>query len=110
MAKYLFLILGNATEGRDDEFNAWYDNQHLGDVLKIPGFVSAQRFALVEGGPISARKYLTLYEVETEGLAATQAALGAAAGGPAMPMSSSLDTSTLIASYFKASGEKVLAS
>lgn len=109
MAKYFFIILANAVEGRDAEFNDWYDRQHMPDVLKIPGFVSAQRFGAV---PVSGRPakfgYLTMYEVETDDLEATQAALGAAAGTPAMPMSPSLD-SNLVATYFEAAGEKVLA-
>ena len=109
MAKYMFLILANAAEGRDGEFNEWYDNQHIGDVLKIPGFVSAQRFTAVKSGPSAPFGYMTLYEVETDDVAATQAAVVAAAGGPAMPMSSSLDTSNLIATYFQANGAKRVA-
>ncbi|WP_146793211.1 hypothetical protein [Agrococcus baldri] len=28
----------------EEEFADWYDNQHLADVLDIPGFASARRF------------------------------------------------------------------
>jgi hypothetical protein len=107
MAKYLFVVLTNAAEGRDAEFNDWYDNQHISDVLKLPGFVSAQRFNLAtQPAPYS---YLTLYEIETDDLAATQAALGKAAGSPAMPMSSSLDTTNIVASYYQPAGGKITA-
>ena len=41
MGRYMFLGLTNATEGRDDEFNDWYDNRHLPDVLAVEGFVAA---------------------------------------------------------------------
>jgi hypothetical protein len=110
VAKYLFVVMTNAAEGADAEFNAWYDGQHLGDVLKLPGFVSAQRFNAAPGnGAAPAFSYLTLYEIETDDLAATQAALGAAAGGPAMPLSAAMDTSKVINIYFQASGEKRLA-
>ena len=44
MAKYTFVVLTNAVEGKDDAFDEWYTNTHLGDVLAVPGFVSAQRF------------------------------------------------------------------
>ena len=42
MAKYTFVVLTNAVEGKDDAFDEWYTNTHLGDVLAVPGFVSAQ--------------------------------------------------------------------
>ena len=41
MQKHIFIVYTNAVEGRDDEYNAWYDDQHLNDVLKIPGVVAA---------------------------------------------------------------------
>ncbi len=37
MAKYNLIALTNPLEGRDDEFNDWYTNVHLADVLKLPG-------------------------------------------------------------------------
>jgi hypothetical protein len=51
----------------DDEFNAWYD-AHLGEILSIPGFVSAQRYRLEPvvadaGEPVTYR-YLSVYEIE----------------------------------------------
>ena len=44
MTKCNFVILSNPVAGREDEFNEWYTKQHLDDVLKVPGFVAAQRF------------------------------------------------------------------
>ena len=39
-----FHIVFNApVAGKETEFNAWYDNHHLPDMLTIPGFVSGQR-------------------------------------------------------------------
>jgi hypothetical protein len=32
MERYTFLVLTNAVEGTDDEFNDWYNNQHLKDL------------------------------------------------------------------------------
>ena len=49
MAKYTFVVLTNAVEGKDDAFDEWYTNTHLGDVLAVPGFVSAQRFTHQSG-------------------------------------------------------------
>lgn len=51
----------------EDEFNTWYD-AHLGEILSIPGFKSAQRYRLEpvvvdDGQPVTYR-YLSLYEIE----------------------------------------------
>jgi hypothetical protein len=109
MAKYVFVVLTNPVAGREDEFNAWYDNQHLPDVLKVEGFVAAQRFKLTPEGdkPDAPHRYLALYEIETDDLARTQAALSAVAGSPAMPLSDAMDSSRLSAVMFQAIGEKM---
>lgn len=83
MARHMLVVLTNAAEGRDAEFNEWYTETHLADVLGVDGFIAAQRFALApmnEGEKIPAR-YLALYEIETDDLAATLEALSAGAGG-----------------------------
>ena len=45
----------------DADFNAWYDQEHLDDLLKLPGFLSAARYEAVKGGP----RYLACYELES---------------------------------------------
>ncbi|MGE6743570.1 hypothetical protein ACQKGC_25160 [Allorhizobium pseudoryzae] len=71
MQKHIFIVYTNAVEGRDDEYNNWYDDQHLNDVLKIPGVVAAQRFALSYKqrlDPPFPWKYAAIYEIETDNL------------------------------------------
>ncbi len=66
MARHFMLVLTNPVEGREDEYNEWYNHTHLGEVLGVEGFVAAQRFeinALSEGGPF---KYLAIYEIEAD--------------------------------------------
>ena len=46
MGKYNLIALTNPIDGLDDEFNDWYTNEHLDDVLKLPGVMAAQRFCL----------------------------------------------------------------
>jgi hypothetical protein len=93
MAKHVFVVLTNSVEGQEDAFNEWYDNTHLGDVLKVPGFLSAQRFKLSDtqwGDPPFPWRYLALYEIETDDLAATMAELKARSGTSQMVLSSAL--------------------
>lgn len=66
----LFVVQTKAVAGREDEFNDWYDHQHLPDVLSVPGFVAARRYrrstAQLPGGEEEAEQfeYLALYAIE----------------------------------------------
>lgn len=44
MATALLVVLTEPVEGREDEYNIWYSNNHFDDVLKAAGFGAAQRF------------------------------------------------------------------
>jgi hypothetical protein len=50
-----------ADEKYDEEFNAWYDTQHVPQLLEQPGFLDAARYVATRGGP----KYLAAYELES---------------------------------------------
>ncbi len=92
MAKYTFVVLTNSVEGKDAEFNDWYTNRHLADVLDIPGMVAAQRFKSVgppfEGG--QSWQYFSSYEMETDDPMAVLAELRLRAGTDQMKTSDAL--------------------
>jgi hypothetical protein len=95
MSKHLLLVMTNATEGREHEFNDWYDNRHLADVLKVPGIVAAQRFALSpvqRMAPPLPWSYFAIYEIETDDLNATVEALSSRSGTELMPISDAMQT------------------
>jgi hypothetical protein len=97
MAKYTFVVLTNAVEGKDDAFDEWYTNTHLGDVLAVPGFVSAQRFKLTDAQrakPPHPFRYLALYEIETNDLQKTLDELGKRSGTPAMVLTDTMAPGT----------------
>lgn len=87
--KYVFLVLTNAVDGREDEYNDWYTNQHLPDLMRLDGFVSAQRFELTELQRLITFphpfRYAAIYEIETDDLAATYQAMQHAADTGNMP-------------------------
>lgn len=60
----LYFVYANAVEGKDAEFGAWYD-QHIRDLMKLPGFVRAQRFKMSprKGKEDPPFKYLVVYEI-----------------------------------------------
>ncbi|MDA0570251.1 DUF4286 family protein [Burkholderia gladioli] len=43
----------------EDDFNAWYDREHMQERVAIPGFSHARRFLASDG---ATRRYLALYE------------------------------------------------
>ena len=89
MARYVFAVLTNPVEGRDAEFNKWYDEIHLPDVCAFPGFVGAKRYRLADGE--SSHRYLALYEMESNDPKRDIEGLTAAAGTDRMRMSDALD-------------------
>lgn len=91
MTRYKFLVLTNPKPGQDAEYNCWYDEVHLGDVVDVPGFVAAQRFRIEDAEDFSGYRYLSIYDVESDDPKATFAALTARAGTDTMEISSALD-------------------
>lgn len=66
MARWIHLVHTNCREqAREAEFNDWYSNTHLADMLRCPGVVSARRYRREDVGEGEA-KYLAIYEIEAE--------------------------------------------
>jgi hypothetical protein len=74
---YTMFVSTSAAPGQDAEFNRWYDEQHVPDVLRIPGFSSARRYALkrVATAGVAMAPYLVLFTVQTYDLELTIADL-----------------------------------
>jgi hypothetical protein len=70
MARYLLFAFSDCKDSaREQEFNDWYDNMHLPDMLEVPGMIRASRWASAEPREGQRREYLALYELETDNLA-----------------------------------------
>ena len=73
-----------ADPSSEDAFNRWYDDVHIPQVVeRVPGVVSASRFFLADvqllpEDALPARRYLSIYQLDTEDLAGTAQALRAA--------------------------------
>ena len=55
---------------REQEYNDWYDNMHLPDMLEVPGMISATRWMSVDKKENEVHKYVAVYELETDDLKA----------------------------------------
>ena len=58
----ILVVMMDVDPEHEDEFNEWYNDEHLPERLEIPGYVSARRFKLEEGEGVL--KYLCIWELE----------------------------------------------
>ena len=92
MPKFVLVATSSAAEGRDDEYNNWYDDVHAKDLLSIPGVKSARRFEATPFGPHpTPAKYLAIYEIEADDAGAVMAALGEGMASGKFSMTDSID-------------------
>ena len=92
MAKYSMVVQSQAQPGRDDDYNAWYDGQHFGDICAIPGVTGGRRLEqvmTVAGEP--GLKYLAIYDIETDDMGGVMAEMGRRGAEGLMPISDALD-------------------
>lgn len=65
--KHIVVVLTEPTTGREDEFNDYYENVHLDEVLGTTDWLSAQRFKLsAQQGRACPLPYLAVYEAEAD--------------------------------------------
>ena len=57
----LLMVWAEVPPDKEEEFNRWYNEEHLAERLSVPGFLSAARYEAVKGGP----KHLAVYELES---------------------------------------------
>ena len=71
--RFVLLMGHEVPRNRQQEFNTWYNTEHIPSALSVPGFVTARRFIhaerefppmLYSGGSLP--KYLTVYDIESE--------------------------------------------
>ena len=100
MKKYLSIALTNAAEGREADYNEWYEKQHVFDVLAIPGVKSAQRFRVSDQSRQQlGYRYMALYEIETDDIRDIHRAIAERAGTAAMPRSDSVGPERMFLDY-----------
>jgi hypothetical protein len=70
----IFAVGHDMSSTREEEYNAWYNTEHIPAMNRVPGFVTARRFKMVLGDPLpkslistpSHPKYLQVYDLESE--------------------------------------------
>jgi hypothetical protein len=58
--KYTLIVYTSPADGREDDYNAWYDDVHLPEFTALPGVISGRRFKVVGG---EKPPYAAIYEL-----------------------------------------------
>ncbi len=69
-----------ADPSQEDEYNRWYSEVHIPELLAVPGFVAARRYRVVSGAP-EGHTHLAVYELEADDLTAPVKELRARSAG-----------------------------
>ena len=59
LSKTVYITATDPEPAWEEEFNRWYDVEHIPNLLGVPGYLSARRYIAVEGEP----KYMAFYEI-----------------------------------------------
>ena len=59
----ILVVMMDVDPAHEDEFNRWYNDEHLPERLEILGYVSARRFKLEEGEGVL--RYLCIWSLRT---------------------------------------------
>ena len=57
----LLMVWADISADKEEDFNRWYNEQHLEELLSVPGVLNAARYEAIRGGP----KHLACYELES---------------------------------------------
>ena len=58
--EYTLIVYTSPVDGREDEYNAWYDDVHLREFSALPGVINGRRFQVAGDGKA---QYAALYEL-----------------------------------------------
>lgn len=100
----LYMVKSNPVAGKEDEYNRWYNDVHLPEVLQIDGFQTAQRFKLHtrQVQPNPTHTYLAIYQIDSNDVDGTLANLSKATW---MNLSDAIDTTSLEIGIYQAMGD-----
>jgi hypothetical protein len=67
----LLIVRSNVVPNMEEEYNLWYNEVHLRDMLSVPGVLTARRYVSLVDEP----KYAAVYELESEDVLQSEAYL-----------------------------------
>jgi hypothetical protein len=114
MANHLLIVMSNSAPDLDDEFNRWYDEEHLRWVVdSLPGLVSGRRYVQsgLPGAPDHPYRYVAMYEIAEDRLdeayavwAANRRSRAEGTDGDLPPISVAMDVGSSMVGFFSPTG------
>ena len=65
----LLMVWADVPSAKEQDFNRWYNEEHLAERLAVPGFLDGARYEAVKSGP----KHLACYELESAAVLESEA-------------------------------------
>lgn len=85
----LLVVRTDVDPEHEQEFNRWYDEVHLREIVNVPGVRSGRRYRLAEGDDVipgeGVQRYLAVYELEDRDVVHTPEFADARGWGPLRP-------------------------
>jgi hypothetical protein len=108
MAKFKLVALSRPVAGKEEEFHDWYQNEHLPQIISLPGGVGAQRYKLVAklmGSDVN--EYLAIYDIECDDPMQFLGAIGQASAEGKLTQTDANDMGSVYTALFSELGERV---
>jgi hypothetical protein len=61
--EYTLIVYTSPAEGREDDYNAWYDDIHLAEFCALPGVINGRRFKVAAADAAAKPVYAAVYEL-----------------------------------------------
>lgn len=81
MTKGILVVLSEPADGKEQEYNDWYDTTHGPEIIALDGFTAYSRYKMAPAQPGSNEGmpgYCAVYEIDSDDLMGTVAGIGAA--------------------------------
>jgi hypothetical protein len=96
--EFTLIVYTSPADGREDDYNAWYDDVHLPEFCALPGVINGRRFQVAAAAPDAKPTYAAIYELSTH----PKEVLGAMNAGikdGSMHMSDAVDPSSVTMNF-----------
>ena len=65
----ILVVMADVPAEMEEEFNRWYNEEHIGELTSLPGVLNAARYEAISGSP----KHLAVYEMESPDVYSSEA-------------------------------------
>lgn len=98
--EYTLIVHTSPADGREDEYNAWYDDVHLPEFSALPGVLNGRRFKVVSPDQDAKPVYAAIYETSADP-GQVFASMTEAIKNGTMHMSDAIDQSSVVVTTLK---------